>query len=195
MISNYEQPVQWRQSIPATAKPIAQVAATSSGNTVFTVNTASDLSAWDLSDVKAGDIVEVIDSGSGEMFLGRVDSIDDPNDEITLQGTTGWFRGEISGRGLAGLRPADGSSVIIHRLDKCVKLLIDALAGNPGDVLLGFDSTVTVAGGANPGHPIANSPTYANFRLELEAGLDRYLDLKRIYVIAAASSELTMIAQ
>lgn len=195
MISNQQQPLQWRQSITTSAKPIAQMAATTSGNTTFTVNTVTDGSAWDLSEVQSGDIVEVIDATSSEMFLGRVESVDDGNDEVTLQGTTGWFRGEIHGRGLATLKPTAGSNVIIHRLDKAVYLLIDAITSNPGDVYIGFDSTVTHGGGANPGHPISNDNGDANFRLELEAGLDRYLDLKRMYVIASASSEISVIAQ
>jgi hypothetical protein len=194
MISNYENPVQWRQSFTA-VKPIAQVAATTSGNTTFTVNTVVDGSAWDLSNVKQGDILEVIDSVSSEMFMGRVQSVDDGNDTITLQGSGGWYRGEISGRGLAELKPSDGSPVIVHRLDKCVKITIDAITSNPADVYLGFDNTVTVAGGANPGQPISNNPSYAHFRLELETGLDRYLDLKRMYIVAAAASEVTCIAQ
>lgn len=199
MISQTNQPVNWRCIVETTAKPISQIAR-SSANTTFTKKRVTDGSVWDLSKVKVGNVVEVVDAVSGETYMGRVAEIDNANNYIELQGPSGWFRGDVHGRALAAMTPSDGSVAIIHSIDKCVYLLMDALIANTDEVYYGDDGTVTVEGGANPGHPISEDPSQVNFRFELEAAIDEHtrkrgrLNLTGMYVIAASTQELSCVA-
>lgn len=188
-----KQPRQGRTTITTSAQPITQLLENTSGTTSFTATTVSDAAAWDLSSVQAGHIIEADD------YFAYVESVDDAGDTITIRRSEGWVsKGGQRGQGAAANMPSAGSTVIVHRADQCRTLLVDALDSNTADVFLGFDDTVTVTGGANPGHPIAYSANQPNHRFIEECGLDRsacdFLDLTQVFVIAASTQEVSWVA-
>lgn len=183
-ISQSTQPVQGRRAISGTPVPIAQVTKTS-GSPTYTTSRVTDSVAWDLSDVENGMVVEVVDP-DGQLYCAAISNVDDANNFVEHQG---WIKGGTRGQKLALMRPTSGQAAIIHKVDKCKRLLIDAHDSNVANAFLGFDSAVTVDSGANPGHPIAANETQANHRVEIEAGLGDYIDLKRTYVIGSAGSD------
>lgn len=184
------QPVNGRSAVTATATPIAQVTKTS-GSPTYTVGRVTDSVAWDLSDVKNGMIVEVNDSVQNKLFFGVINNVVDGSQYVEVQG---WITGGVSGQRKADLKPTDGQTAIIHKLDKCVKILIDALDANSSDVFIGFADDVTIGSGAKPGHPVSNVAAQPNARLVVEAGLSKYIDLTRTYVIGTPGNYLSWIA-
>lgn len=191
-VSKTIQPMNGRRATSAVAVPIAQIT-TVTGATVFSAVRATAPGAWDLSDVSVGYIIQVVDGVSGEEYLGIIDSVNDGSNYVEVKG---WIRGGARGTKGSLRKPADGSPIIIHKLDGCKKLLVDALDGNSGDVYIGWESTVTVEGGAFPGHPIAYSVGQGNHRLIVEAW-DKdndYINLMKTYVISAAAQEVSWIA-
>lgn len=189
-ISKILQPMNGRRATSSTAVPIAQVT-TITGATVFTASRATAPGAWDLSGVSNGYIIQVVDGVSGEEYLGRIDNVDDGNDFVEVEA---WIKGGTKGTKGSTMKPSDGSPIIIHKLDRCMKLLIDALDGNSGDVYIGWESSVTVEAGANPGHPITSEVGQGNHRLILEAWNDEYINLMKTYVISVAAQEVSWIA-
>lgn len=169
--------------------PIAQVVAVTSG-TVFTNKRVTRAAGWTLSAVEVGFIAQVIEA-SGDQWAGIIDTVNDGSNYIEVKG---WVKGGFSGRGQAAAKPADGSEVRIHKIDGCKSLLIDALDANSQEVFLGFDSGVTIGGGAKPGHPISPTASQPNARVTVGPGLTDYLDLFNVYVIAASSQEVSWIA-
>lgn len=189
-ISKTIQPMNGRRATSSVAVPIAQIT-TVTGATVFTAVRATAPGAWDLSSVEVGYVIQVVDAVSGEEYLGNIDSVDDGNDYVEV---SGWVKGGARGTKGSSMKPSDGSPVIIHKIDSCKKLLVDALDGNSGDVYIGWESTVTVEGGANPGHPVAYSVGQGNHRVILEAWSDEFINLMRTYVISSAAQEISFIA-
>lgn len=191
-ISKTLQPMNGRRVTGPTAVPIAQVT-TITGNTVFTATGRSTApGAWDLSGVSVGYVIQVVDAISGEEYLGRIDLINDGSNYVEVGG---WIKGGVRGSKGSAMKPSDGSPIIIHKTDVCKKLLLDALDGNSADVFIGWESTLTVEGGANPGHPIAYATGQGNHRLILESwGDENFINLMRTYVISAAAQEVSWIA-
>lgn len=183
-VSPSKQPIQGRQSVTATAKPLTQIGLASSGATTFTTTgdtvRVTDGAAWDLSNVEV-DMVAVSSAG----WRGRVRAVNNVGNyiDVYLWQYTG-RQGDM--RAAAG--PDDGETVVIHKMEACNRVVIDALDANSNDVFLGFASDVT-ASGAKAGQPIAAAPGQPNHRLVLELGLGRHIDLIHVYVIVAAGTE------
>lgn len=184
------QPVNGRSVVTNTATPIAQVTKTS-GSPSYTRGRVTDSVAWDLSEVENGMIVEVNDSVQNKLFFGVINNVVDGSQYVEVQG---WIIGGVSGQRQAELKPTDGETAIIHKIDKCVKLLIDALDSNYADTFIGFADDVTVGVGAKPGHPVSRVAAQPNARLVVEAGLSEFIDLTRTYVIGTAANYLSWIA-
>lgn len=175
-----------RTTVGTTAKPITQVGNVSSSNTTFTINSVTDGTAWDLSAVEAGMLIKTSDG-----FRAIIKSVDDSTDTITITEDTGWAKGTapiIRGGG----KPSDGATVRIHARGAAQSMIVDALDTNTADVFLGTDNTVTVSGGANPGHPISYQPTYPNHRVTIEA--PKQMDLTELWLIAASAQEVAWLA-
>lgn len=189
-VSQQRQPLNGRRPVTATATPIAQVTVTS-GSPTFTTKRVTDSGAWDLSEVENGMIVEVNDAVTGERYLGVINSVVDGSQYVEVQG---WIKGGVSGRRNATMKPTDGQTAIIHKIDRCKELLIDALDSNTADTFIGFASDVTIGSGAKPGHPVSSVAAQPNARLPLSAGLDKYIDLTKTYVIGTIGNELSWIA-
>lgn len=191
--TQFIQPTQGRQSITATAKPITQIT-TTSGTPTYTSNRVTDSVAWDLSNVEVGYVAEATDSN--QIYTGVITEINDGNNYVVIQG---WIRGGVRSSRGSSLAPSDGTTCIIHKIDKCRRLLIDALDDNSNSVFVGFTSSVAISG-ANAGHPIPKTATQPNHRLVIEmganvvTGIDEYLDLKRTYVIGTGGDEISWIA-
>lgn len=185
-----KQPVNGRRAVTATATPIAQMAKTS-GSPTYTVGRVTDSGAWDLSNVENGMIVEVNDSVQNVLFFGVINNVVNVSNYVEVQG---WIIGGVSGQRKAAAKPTDGQTAIIHKLDKCVKLLIDALDANSADTFIGFADDVTIGSGAKPGHPVSSVAAQPNARLVVEAGLSDYIDLTRTYVVGTVGNHLSWIA-
>lgn len=179
-----KQPIQGRQSVTATAKPLTQIGLPSSVATTFTttgdVVRVTDGAAWDLSNVEV-DMVAVTSGG----WRGRLRAVNNAGNyiDVYLWQYTG-RQGDL--RAAAG--PDDGETVVIHKMEGCNRVVIDALDANANDVFVGFASDVA-ASGAKAGHPVAAPAGQPNHRLVLELGLGRHIDLINVYVIVAAATE------
>lgn len=189
-ISTERNPVNGRQTVSTTAILLTQITKTGS-NTTFTNKTVTDGSGLDLSDVQEGYVLKVTDAVTGDEYRAIVASVDDNNDEITVQG---WKLGGMSGKAKAAMKPADGSIAYILKTDKCKRLLVDAIDTNSADVFIGFESTVTIGSGSNPGHPIASSPTQPNHRFDIKAELPDVIDLGNTYVITTGTQYISYVA-
>jgi hypothetical protein len=187
-ISVNKQPVNGRQTVTTSAKRLTQIVQ-SIGATTFTKSTVVDAGGWSLTNVQAGNIIQVIQA-DGDEYRGIVQSKDAGTSTITVQG---WKRGGVSGRARAEMKPTDGRAAYVLKVDRCKKLLVDALDANSADIYLGFDENVTISG-ANAGHPIAAIATQPNHRLPVEADLQEYIDLANVFVIAGSSQGLSYIA-
>lgn len=188
-VSSNTQPVNGRKTSGATASLLTQVTSQTT-NTVFTASTIVR-AGWDLSGVSQGMVVKVIDAVSGREYRAQIRSVDDGNDEITIRG---WRVSGADGIGKAAMVPAAGSDVFVLKTDKCQRLLVDALDANSGDVYIGFEDSVTVDGGANPGHPIASAAAQPNHRFECEVDAPQVIDLANVWVISAASQGVSWVA-
>lgn len=188
MYSKRNHPVNGRHAVLGTATPLTQVT-TTSGTPTYTNKRVTDSIAWDLSNVDIDMVVEV-EEASGEKYFGVVSLVDDGNDYVEVQG---WYRGGVSGQGKAEMKPTDGRTATIHKIDACVRLIIDALDANTVDAFVGFDSDVTVSG-ADAGHPIAADEANPNHRFVAVAGLAKFIDLTQVYVIGTAGNALSWVA-
>ncbi len=177
-------PIQGRQTVTTTAKPLTQIGLASSGATTFTTTgptvRVTDGAAWDLSNVEVN-MVAVTSGG----WRGRITAVNDGGDYIDVHL---WKDAGRHGQRRAAEGPADGETVVIHKMEVCERVIIDALDANTLDVFLGFANDVT-ASGAKAGQPIAATATQENHRLTLLAGLGMYIDLTGVYVIVAAGTE------
>jgi hypothetical protein len=162
-ISVNKQPVNGRQTVTTSAKRLTQIVQ-SLGSTTFTKNTVVDAGGWSLTNVQAGNIIQVIQA-DGDEYRGIVQSKDAGTNTITVQG---WKRGGVSGRARAEMKPTDGRAAYVLKVDRCKK--------------------------ANAGHPIAAIATQPNHRLPVEADLQEYIDLANVFVIAGSSQGLSYIA-
>lgn len=185
-ISVDKQPVNGRQAASATAILLTQIVA-SAGATTFTNTTVVDAGAWTLTNVAAGHIVKVLEA-DGTEYRGAVKEV--AGATITV---FGWKRGGVSGRGMANMTPTDGRQAFVLKVDRCKKLLVDALDANTADVYLGFNSSVAVSG-SDAGHPIAPGAGQANHRLTVEADLQEVIDLGNVYIIAPSAQNVSYIA-
>ena len=181
-ITQPSQPRTGRTAVTTSAKPITQIGATKS-DTTFTASTVAAATAWDLSAVSA-DAGYVVTTSGG--WRGEIIGVDDAGDTLTV---TAWVRAGGGDRRAAAL-PADGETVTIHRVDHCRGLIIDAIEANTADVFVGFSSSVTV----NDGHPISATAANPNSRLMLEALSTEFLDVTKIYIIAASTQNISWIA-
>lgn len=187
-ISVDKQPVNGRQAVTTAAKRLTQIVE-SVGSPAYQLDTVTDPGGWTLTNVAAGMVVQVLEA-NGEEYRGLVKSVDAGNNEITVQG---WKKGGISGRARAAMKPTDGRTAYVLKVDHCKNLLVDALDANSADVFLGFSNDVTISG-ANAGHPIAAVASQPNHRLTVEADLQEYIDLANVFVIAASGQNVSYIA-
>lgn len=180
------EPSNGRTSVSSSAKPITQVGNISSSNTTFTSTSVVDATAWDLSLVEPGMLIKTSDG-----YRAIIDTVNDGTNTLTIRKDTGWAKGTRPIYTGAG-KPANGSTVRIHKRGACLAMIVDALDTNSADVFIGTDNTVTVSGGANPGHPISYQPTYPNHRVTMEA--EKHIDLTEVWVIAASAQEIAWVA-
>ena len=164
-----------RKSISTTAGLLTQ-RTESSANTTYTVTSVKDAAVWDLSAVILGDVVE-----TGDGYKGLVSSVDDANDTVYVQE---WKRPAGTPlRRMAVDKPSNGQTAKVLVADGCVNLIVDALETNTGDVLIGFDSTLT------DGFPIAALATKINHRISLTSGRDRYINLSSVYIKSVSGTQ------
>lgn len=179
-----KQPIQGRQSVTTTAKPLTQIGLASSAATTFTTTgdtvRVTDGAVWDLSNVEVN-MVAVTSGG----WRGRITAVSNVGNYIDVHL---WQYTGRQGDKRAAAGPADGETVVIHKMEACERVVIDALDANTLDVFLGFASDVA-ASGAKAGHPIAAAAGQTNHRLVLELGLGKYIDLTEVYVIVASGTE------
>jgi hypothetical protein len=179
-----KQPRQGRQEVTTTAKPITQIGLASSAATTFTktnlVSRVTDGAAWNLANVE----VDMLAKTSGGWF-GRITAVNNGANYVEVEH---WQPKGQTGHKRSAQTPDDGETVVIHKMELCQRLIVDALDANTNAIFLGFASDVT-ASGAKIGQPIAAGATQPNHRLVIEAGLHETIDLTEVYVIVAIGTE------
>lgn len=99
-------------SVGESSIPITKVGNTSSANTTFTVTTVVDGTAWTLTAPAVGDFAKTSDG-----WIGKITAVSDATDTVTVQEWVNIASGAKSTEGSA--KPADGSTVICHKLFRC----------------------------------------------------------------------------
>lgn len=152
-----------------TAVPLTKIGATSSANTTFTATTVVDASAWDLSALEIGDVAVTSDG-----YKGVIAVIDDGADTLTIG--RGWQDPEGKQGRLGGtVKPADASTVTIHRIAQCVSILLKMLVGNSDDVRVGLNGAAVATD-----YPV---PAGANLLLFNPLG-QKHIDVTDIFIRA-----------
>lgn len=159
-------------TISTTAVPVTKVGNTS-GAATFTVTSVVDAAPWDLSGVTEGEVAVTADG-----YKGVITAVDDGNDTLTIAG--GWMPPNRRTRDVrTSIKPADGNTVTIHRVSRAKVISIQALPGNTVNIFVGKHGTATSSDKKlSPGQI-----------LELVPDEEKYLDVIRIYVIAASGSQ------
>lgn len=161
-------------SATTTAVPLTKVGDTSGAGTTFTVTTVVDGAAWDLSAIEVGDVAVTSDG-----YIGEITAIDNGNDTLTIG--KGWQSPRTEQGRLGGtIKPADTSTVTIHRIAQCHSILIKMLAGNSDVVRVGLNGTAVVSD-----YPLGAG---ANL-LEFPAQRRGKLDVTQIYVRADSGTQ------
>ncbi len=156
-------------SFSTTPTPLTQIVE-SSGNTTFTDSTIVDASAWDLSDVSAGEVVVTSDG-----YIGLIKAVDDGADTLTIS----YWQDPSGRRGSKGsnIKPADTSTVSVQRVSLSNKLTIKADEGNTDVVYVGRDGTARVTDyPLSPGESIP---------IEESNGID----VTKTYMLAASGTQ------
>ncbi len=159
-------------TISTTAVPVTKVGDTSGAGTTFTVTTVVDAAAWDLSGVTEGEVVVTADG-----YKGIITDVDDANDTLTV---AGWM--PPSGRTpdvRIPTKPADTSTVTIHRISRAKVLSIQSLPANTFDMYVGKHGTATSG----------DKKITAGQVQEIVPDEEEYLDVTRVYIIAASGSQ------
>jgi len=151
---------------------VTKVGDTSGVGTRFTTTAITDGSAWDLSAVSVGEVAVTSDG-----YKGIITAVSDGLDTLTIKG--GWM--PPSGRApnpVTGIKPADGSTVTIHRISRLKSLTIQSLDSNVVTIYVGRHGTATALDLAlAPGEFVVLRPD----------GVE-YLDVTEVYVLAASGS-------
>lgn len=160
-------------TISTSAVPVTKVGDTSGAGTTFGVTSVVDAAAWDLSGVTAGEVVVTADG-----YKGVITTVDNGADTLTIAG--GWM--PPSGRTpdvRTSIKPTDGNTVTIHRVSRAKVISIQALPGNTANIFVGKHGTATSSDKKlTPGQI-----------LELVPDEEKYLDVTRVYAIAASGSQ------
>lgn len=170
------------QAVTTTAKSIVQIASSTGPTTTYTATTVVDSTAWDLSNVEAGDAITTL---SG--YRAIIKTVDDANDTLTIEG--GWM--PPSGRGpdanVSSILPADGIVAFVDRVNRCKRIHLTADAGNTNTIYIR-------RGGSRPGAGVyTDYPLVPGASLTIEADEEEYLDLTTVWVIAAGTETLDWI--
>jgi len=122
-------------SIPATpSTAVTQVGVASSINTTFTATTVVDGTAWDLSAPVAGQFAKTSDN-----WIGLITAVDNATDTITVKK---WVRADGS---TSDGKPADGSTVAVHRVWRCNTLKAKADNSNAAGIHLRQNVSATTS--------------------------------------------------
>lgn len=154
----------------AAAVPITKIGDTSSASTTYTDTTVTDGSAWDLSAVAANDVIVTEDG-----YKGLITSVDDGNDELTVKK---WIAPD--GKEGTGVKPTDGQTATIHRIDHCGVIMLQADINNTDNIRVGIDGNARaddyklVPGNTLHIMPYDDSPN---------------VDTTRVYAIAESGSQ------
>jgi len=160
-----------------TAVPLTKVGDTSGAGTTFTATTVVDAAAWDLSGIEVGDVAVTSDG-----YKGIIKAINDGADTLTLDNDKGWMdpNGK-QGRLGSDVKPADGSTVTIHRVAQCKSILVKMLAGNADDIRVGLNGVAVATD-----FPVAAGANIMLFHPQAQ----KHLDVTNVY-IRADSGTLT----
>lgn len=160
--------------VTATPTPLTKVGDTSTGaTTTYTATTVVDGTAWDLSNVSAGEVAL-----SQDGYKGIITEVDDGNDTLTVG--AGWMTPDgTQGRPGGTTKPTDGQSLTIIRVDHCESLVIKALSGNTAALRIGTNGT-------------AETDDYhlsAGRRFSLSRNMRKPVDVSRVYVLSESGMQ------
>lgn len=159
-----------KTTVSTTAVPVTKIGDTSSANTTYTDTTVTDGSAWNLSAVAVNDVIKTEDG-----YKGLIKSVDDGNDILTVSQWQG-----PDGKKGTGVKPTDGQTATIHRIDHCGVLMVQASLGNTDNLRIGIDGNARaddyklVPGMTLHVSPYDDTPN---------------IDITRVYAIAESGSQ------
>jgi hypothetical protein len=160
-------------TISTVATPLTKVGDTSSGNTTYTATTVTDGTAWDLSKISEGDVAL-----SEDGYKGLITEVDDGNDILTVG--PGWTAPDGKQGRLGGnVKPTDGQTLTIIRIDHCLNITIKALPANTAVLRVGTNGTAV----ADDYHLSAGR------RFCQSRNNKKPVDVSRVYVLAESGSQ------
>ena len=159
--------------VSTTAIPLTKIGDTSGAGTTFTAAGVTDAAAWDLSAVAVNDVAVTSDG-----YKGVITAVDDGSDNLAVRWWVepGGKRGSPNG----DVKPADTSTVTIHRVDHCVGILVKALVGNTAVIRVGLDGNSRATD-----YPLSAGKTLYLFPYQTA----RNIDITKVFILAESGSQ------